>query len=295
MKRLTPNPNITCNHGFQINHFPERLFSANRANLLAKTSKETSNASQERSKDTVTEASQEGSEASDESGQETAKEGNETSEDVGDEAKQRVEDGSKLRTDAEDGDERLDGEEDLREEGSDESQGAVEVSRVGVDAGSIEDLLEDVGELEVHGLELRSDVLDGLVLGDLAGLDLGEGGVDGTGVLLDGGESVVQDVLEAGDVVDGLGALAGGGDAVDNLADTEVLVAGAEDEVGQLLDGVGDFIAAHGLGSGHDGGSHGGDSNERELHFECERKCVRECSGSRLKMLSVKENDSECG
>ena len=183
-----------------------------------------------------------------------------------------MEDGSKLGTDAEDGDDRLDGEEDLREESSDEGQGAVEVSRVGVDAGSVEDLLEDVGELEVHGLELGSDVLDGLVLGDGAGLDLGEGGVDGAGGLLEVGEAVAKDGLEGRDVVDGFGALAGGGDAVDNLADTELLVAGAEGEVGQLLDGVRDPIAAHGLGSGHDGRGHGGDSNERELHFKCERK-----------------------
>lgn len=82
-----------------------------------------------------------------------------------------------LGSEAEDGDERLDSEENLGDENNDQVDDLVDVTVGNVETSRAEDLGEDVGELEVHVLELLGDVGLGVVLAEGTVLDLGEGSI----------------------------------------------------------------------------------------------------------------------
>lgn len=143
----------------------------------AEASQETNNGGQERDQEAVSETSQERRQGSDKTGQQASKETNDDPEESGDDVEDRVQERDDLGSEAEDGEERLDGEENLGDEDDNQVEDLVEVTVGNIETSRAEDLGEDVGELEVHVLELLGDVGLGVVLAEGTVLDLGEGAV----------------------------------------------------------------------------------------------------------------------
>lgn len=88
-----------------------------------------------------------------------------------------MEEEGELRSDSEDGEDGLNGSEELGDENDNEVQDLVEVTVGNVETSSAEELGNNASQLEVHVLELLSNVVGGIVLAQGAVLDLGEGGV----------------------------------------------------------------------------------------------------------------------
>lgn len=230
----------------------------------AEASQEASDAGQERGQKAVAETSKERGEGGNETGKESTEETNEAGKNVGKETEDRVEDRGKLRADAKDGQESLDGEEQLRDQGNNEGEDLVEVGLGDVEASSVEDLLKNVGELELDVLELIGGSIGGGILGHGAILDLRDGGVDVGSVLLEARETRLED----GDQVStGLDATLdrGLGSTVDNLAEAKV----TEKKVLEFVNGVRDSVTgSRSAGGGKSRESQSGEGEECGLHCE---------------------------
>lgn len=82
-----------------------------------------------------------------------------------------MEERDQLGSEAEDGDESLDGEEDLRQEDDDEVQDLVDIGVGDGDTSGGCELVDNLGEGEVHVGEGSDGVVGAISLGGLAALD----------------------------------------------------------------------------------------------------------------------------
>lgn len=251
------------------------------------------NGGKERGQEAVSEASQERGQNGKEAGQEAGEEAHKRGQEAGDDVEDGVEDRDELGADAEDGDESLDGSEDLGDEGNDQGEDLVEISVAHVQAAGAHELRNDVGKLEVNAPELLGDLLGGVVLAELATLNGGQGLVyrecistlnfleqplkstkfrrtDGTGV---GGDALGKAGDEDDDIADvgHIGTLERSvDDVVGDLANAKVINGNTVDDLEGVANGV-DVADLAGLGAeggGKGRGRKGGDGEESGLHCE---------------------------
>jgi hypothetical protein len=194
------------------------------------TSQETGEGGEDRGKTGVTNTSQERVEGSNEAGQDVSEQAGDKGQESGEDAEDGAQKRGELNGEAELSNNSLDGGEELLNDADDELKDGVNLASADGKTSSAGDLGDESGELGLDLGDLREDSGLGLLLGDLALLDEGDGVGDDSGVLLDAGGKTLQEVDETSDVLEA-------GVAADDVVDNGDLVGDTANELANSAEG----------------------------------------------------------